>query len=61
VTGYFTSATIFGVLGISVTGLMAQMTSLWKQKVLADTVLVLCRNVDDTRLEPFLEALLNKL
>ena len=56
-----TIRTIFGVLGISITGLMVQMTSLWKQKVLADTVLVLCRNIDESRLESFLEVLLNRL
>src|SRR5699024_1578232 len=41
-------AAIFGALGLSVTGLITQLISLWKQKVTADTVLVLCRNLDET-------------
>src|SRR5215203_853261 len=53
--------TIFGVLGISITGLVAQLVSLWKQKVMADTVLVLCRSLDELTLKPVLDVLLAKL
>lgn len=52
---------IFGALGLSVTGLITQLISLWKQKVTADTVLVLCRNLDETTLKPVLDVLLAKI
>lgn len=51
----------FGVLGISITALTAQMTSLWKQKVMADTLLVLARNVGPDELKPILDTLLARL
>jgi hypothetical protein len=52
---------IFSVLGISITALTVQLTSLWKQKVSADLLGVLARNVDDDHLDGVLEALLKKL
>lgn len=54
-------AAVFGVLGLSVTGLITQLVSLWKQKVIADTLLVLCRNLDESTLKPVLDTLLAKM
>lgn len=51
----------FGVLGISITALTAQMASLWKQKVMADMLVVLARNVGPDELKPMLDSLLAKL
>jgi len=51
---------IFAVLGISVTGLITQMINLWKQKVLADTMLVLARNLDDTQTKAVVDTILAK-
>lgn len=53
-------AALFAALGISITGLMAQMVSLWKQKVIADAILVLSRNLDEPQLKPMLDGLLGK-
>ncbi len=52
---------IFGVLGISITALTVQLTSLWKQKVSADLLVVLTRNVDEDQLKRILDFLLAKL
>jgi hypothetical protein len=52
---------IFGVLGISITALTIQLTSLWKQKVSADLLAVLARNFDEDQLKTVVEALLAKL
>ena len=52
---------IFGALGVSVMGLIAQMTSLWKQKVAADTLIVLCSVADDTLIQKIIDTLLTKL
>ena len=52
---------VFAVLGISITGLTAQMTSLWKQKVSADMLLVLVRNVEHDQLKSVLDTLLARL
>jgi hypothetical protein len=52
---------LFTVLGISITALTAQLASLWKQKVSADLLLVLARNVDEEQLKPILDTLLAKL
>jgi hypothetical protein len=52
---------IFSILGISVTALTVQLTSLWKQKVSADLLLVLTRNVDEDQLKRILDTLLAKL
>jgi hypothetical protein len=52
---------IFGVLGISVSALTVQLTSLWKQKVSADLLLVLARNIDEAQLKTVIDTLLAKL
>ena len=52
---------VFAVLGISITGLTAQMASLWKHKVAADMLLVLARNVEQDQLKSILDALMAKL
>ena len=56
-----TIRTIFAVLGISVTGLTAQMAALWKQKVSADMMLILARNIDEAQMKTVVETLLAKL
>ncbi len=52
---------IFGVLGISVAGLTVQLASLWKQKVNADLLVVLTRNIDEEQLNRVLGVLLARL
>jgi hypothetical protein len=56
-----TIRTIFGVLGISITALTVQLTSLWKQKVSADLLAVLARNVDENQLKGLLDTLVARL
>lgn len=56
-----TIRTIFGVLGISITALTIQLTSLWKQKVSADLLAVLARNVDESQLKGLLDTLVARL
>ena len=56
-----TIRTIFGVLGISITALTVQLTSLWKQKVSADLLVVLARNVDESQLKGLLDTLVSRL
>jgi hypothetical protein len=53
--------TIFSVLGISITALFGQMTSLWKQKVKADMLLVLARQIPEAELKSIVDALLRDL
>ena len=53
--------TVFGVTGVSVVGLIAQMISLWKQKVTADIVVILLRNLPSTETKLVLDVLLAKL
>jgi len=52
---------IFGVLGISVSGLLALLASLWREKVRADMLLVLVRNVDEEQLRKVIDVLMSKL
>lgn len=52
---------IFSALGITVTGLIVQMTSLWKQKVAADTMMVLCTVADDEQIHKVIDRLLKTL
>ena len=56
-----TVRTTLAALGISVTGLTAQMASLWKQKVFADTVAALCAEVPESDIKVMIDALLKKL
>ena len=56
-----TIKTIFGVLGISITGLTAMLASLWREKVRADLLLVLARSIDDEQLKKYLDNLMSKL
>jgi hypothetical protein len=56
-----TIRTIFGVLGVSITALTVQLTSLWKQKVSADLIAVLARNFDSDQMKVIVDALLTKL
>lgn len=52
---------IFGVLGISITGLTMQLTALWKQKVSADLLAVLARTLTEEQSSAVLDKLLDKL
>jgi hypothetical protein len=50
---------VFAAVGVTVTGLIKQMTSLWRQKVAADTLLVLCPVADERQLRTIISELLN--
>lgn len=56
-----TIKTIFGVLGISISGLIALLASLWREKVRADLLLVLARSIDDEQLKSITNRLMSKL
>ena len=53
--------TLFTVTGISMAGLIAQMVSLWKQKVTADIVALLARNLQPGDVRAVVEVLFAKL
>jgi hypothetical protein len=53
--------TLFAVTGISVVGLVAQMVALWKQKVTADVVALLARNLQAADVRGVIEVLFAKL
>jgi hypothetical protein len=53
--------TVFGVTGVTIVGLIGQMIGLWKQKVAADIIVVLARNVPGPEIKPVLDVLLAKL
>jgi hypothetical protein len=53
--------TLFTVTGISMAGLIAQMVSLWKQKVSADVVALLARNLPPADVRAVIEVLFAKL
>jgi len=52
---------IFSAVGVTVMGLIAEMTSLWKQKVAADTMMVLCTVADDDQIQRVIDHLLKTL
>jgi hypothetical protein len=49
---------VFAAAGVSLTGLVAQMLKLWKEKVRSDMVLVLARNLSPKDIRGILEVLL---
>jgi hypothetical protein len=51
---------VFGALGITVTGLIRQMTQLWKDKVAADMLLVLVAVADGPQMKKIVERLLKR-
>jgi hypothetical protein len=53
--------TLFTVTGVSMAGLIAQMASLWKQKVTADVVALLARNLQPGDTRAVIEVLFAKL
>jgi hypothetical protein len=52
---------LFTVTGISIVGLITQMVSLWKQKVTADVVALLARNLQPSDVRAVIEVLFAKL
>ena len=52
---------VFAALGISVVGLITLMVNLWKQKVSADMLIVLCGIADDAQIHKVINKLLNRL
>jgi hypothetical protein len=52
---------LFTVTGVSIAGLIAQMVSLWKQKVTADVVSLLARNLEPGEVRAVIEILFAKL
>jgi hypothetical protein len=52
---------LFTVTGVSIAGLVAQMVSLWKQKVTADVVALLARNLAPGDVRGVIEILFAKL
>ena len=52
---------LFAVTGVSIVGLVAQMVSLWKQKVTADVIAVLARNLQRGDVRGVIEVLFAKL
>jgi hypothetical protein len=52
---------LFTVTGVSIAGLVAQMVSLWKQKVTADVVALLARNLAPADVRGVIEILFAKL
>lgn len=53
--------TLFTITGVSIVGLVAQMVSLWKQKVTADIVALLARNLQPGDTRAVIEVLFAKL
>jgi len=53
--------TLFTITGVSMVGLVAQMVSLWKQKVAADIIAVLARNLQPGEVRGVIELLFVKL
>jgi hypothetical protein len=53
--------TLFTVTGLSLVGLIAQMVSLWKQKVTADVLALLARNLQPGDVRAVVEVLFAKL
>jgi hypothetical protein len=54
------AAAVFGVTGISFTGLIAQMSSLWKKKVTSDMLLVLAGQLQPSDLKGIVDVLLRE-
>lgn len=52
---------LFAITGVSIAGLVAQMVSLWKQKVTADVVALLARNLQPGEIRGVIEVLFAKL
>jgi hypothetical protein len=52
---------MFGALGLTLTGLLARMAGLWKQKVTSDTLLALCAVADNDQRNTIVNALLKRL
>jgi hypothetical protein len=52
---------LFAVTGVSIVALVAQMVSLWKQKVTADVVALLARNLQPRDVRGVIEVLFAKL
>ncbi len=52
---------LFTVTGVSIVGLVAQMVSLWKQKVTADIIAVLARSLQPGDVRGVIEVLFAKL
>lgn len=52
---------LFAVTGVSIVALVAQMVSLWKQKVTADVVAVLARHLQPADIRGVIEILFAKL
>lgn len=52
---------LFAVTGVSIVGLIAQMVSLWKQKVTADIIVVLARSLQPGDVRGVIEVLFAKL
>jgi hypothetical protein len=50
---------IFAICGVSFTGLLKQMISLWKEKIHSDMALVLARNLPINELRAFIQILLH--
>ena len=53
--------TLFTITGVSIVGLVAQMVSLWKQKVTADIVALLAHNLQPGDTRAVIEVLFAKL
>ena len=53
--------TLFTITGVSIAGLITQMVSLWKQKVTADVIAVLARNLQPRDVRAVIEVLFAKL
>jgi non-ribosomal peptide synthetase component E (peptide arylation enzyme) len=56
-----TLTALFAALGITVTGLISQMASLWKQKVMSDTLLALAAVATEEQLSRIIDDLLKRL
>jgi hypothetical protein len=54
-------AAVFGAVGVTVTGLISRMTSLWKHKVSADALLALIPVATEEQLKTVIETLLKRL
>jgi hypothetical protein len=54
-------AAVFGAVGVSVTGLVAQMTRMWRQKVSADMLLALCGVLGEDQLTAVITDLLKRM
>lgn len=52
---------MFGALGLTLTGLLARMAGLWKQKVASDILLALCAVADNDQRNTIVDALLKRL